>query len=317
MYFITLALLFLTHLALPFLFLFWLSFNKGKNRIYKISILLFVSSFLFVIKIIGAGWYWLGVWWPFLFIALLIPAYFFGLKNFRSLPWFPPKKFSTWLGISMLFIVASFLVSIIPANKYKEKPIKLQFPLNSGNYYITHGGDSPVINPHYYVPAQKHALDIVKLNSLGFRAKGLLPTSLNAYNIFGDKVFSPCSGEVLSVENQIEDNKIFNTNKNKPIGNHVILYCKEHTIVLAHLKKNSVPVSIGDFTQKGDLIGQVGNSGNSSEPHLHIHAIKGKIKSQELWILKGNPIPLIFNNKFLVRTNQWKSSKDSRLKAED
>ena len=44
---------------------------------------------------------------------------------------------------------------------------------------------------------------------------------------------------------------------------------------LAHLKKGSVTVKPGDKVERGEIIGQIGNSGNSSEPHLHFQVSGG------------------------------------------
>ena len=43
-------------------------------------------------------------------------------------------------------------------------------------------------------------------------------------------------------------------------------------VILAHLKQGSVAVTAGMKVNTGDVLGQVGNSGNTSQPHLHIHA---------------------------------------------
>jgi murein DD-endopeptidase MepM/ murein hydrolase activator NlpD len=43
-------------------------------------------------------------------------------------------------------------------------------------------------------------------------------------------------------------------------------------VLLAHLQHGSVAVATGDPVTVGDPIGRVGNSGNTTEPHLHIHA---------------------------------------------
>ena len=56
-------------------------------------------------------------------------------------------------------------------------------------------------------------------------------------------------------------------------GNHVVLQTGEAEFVyLCHMQTGSVRVKPGDQLSGGDLIGLTGNSGNSSEPHLHIHA---------------------------------------------
>ncbi|MGB3306700.1 MAG: M23 family metallopeptidase [Thermomicrobiales bacterium] len=57
-----------------------------------------------------------------------------------------------------------------------------------------------------------------------------------------------------------------------PAGNHVVLQTADGEFVfLAHMQKGSVRVSEGDTVRSGDLLGLVGNSGNTSKPHLHIH----------------------------------------------
>lgn len=56
-------------------------------------------------------------------------------------------------------------------------------------------------------------------------------------------------------------------------GDHVIIDAGDCRVLLVHLMPGSISVSIGDDVVVGDRIGEVGTSGNSSQPHLHIHAI--------------------------------------------
>ena len=57
-----------------------------------------------------------------------------------------------------------------------------------------------------------------------------------------------------------------------PVGNHVVIeVAPEQYLLMAHLRPGSVAVKEGDVVQAGDAIGLTGNSGNSTEPHLHIH----------------------------------------------
>ena len=56
--------------------------------------------------------------------------------------------------------------------------------------------------------------------------------------------------------------------------------------------QGSVAVDGGSVINQGVPIGEVGNSGNTSEPHLHIHAIQN-----------GSGIPITFNGRFLVRNS--------------
>ena len=57
-----------------------------------------------------------------------------------------------------------------------------------------------------------------------------------------------------------------------PLGNHGVIELATKTyLIIAHLKPNSVTVVAGQEVEEGQVIGQCGNSGNTSEPHIHIH----------------------------------------------
>lgn len=59
---------------------------------------------------------------------------------------------------------------------------------------------------------------------------------------------------------------------NQPLGNHVILdHENGEYSFLAHFKKATVAVKPGQSVKTGDRLGLCGNSGNSTEPHLHYH----------------------------------------------
>lgn len=114
-----------------------------------------------------------------------------------------------------------------------------------------------------------HAWDFVVLGSDGkqFKNDGLV---VSDYHCFGKNVIAPADGEVVEVEDGIDDNPIGEINIGKNWGNTVIikhaagLYSK-----LSHLKKGSIAVKVGDKVRFGAKIGEVGNSGRSAYPHLH------------------------------------------------
>jgi murein DD-endopeptidase MepM/ murein hydrolase activator NlpD len=59
-------------------------------------------------------------------------------------------------------------------------------------------------------------------------------------------------------------------------GNHVVLDIGGgHYAFYAHLKPGSLKVKLGDKVKRGQVIGLVGNTGNSTEPHLHFHVADG------------------------------------------
>mgnify|MGYP000417146968 CR=1 FL=1 len=77
------------------------------------------------------------------------------------------------------------------------------------------------------------------------------------------------------------------------------LYAVQFAVpLLGHLQPGSVRVHAGADVAVGEWIGSVGNSGNTGEPHLHIHAQgRGTIEAP----LGGDPRPIQFNGRFPVR----------------
>src|SRR5690606_13411712 len=114
---------------------------------------------------------------------------------------------------------------------------------------------------------------ITAVGPLGFRAKGLAPEELDRYAIYGASVVSPCAGEVVAMRDGLPDLVPPQTDPQNAAGNHVILACGDFHVELAHLAPGSIAVTEGARIATGDLIGSVGNTGNTTEPHLHIHAV--------------------------------------------
>ena len=70
----------------------------------------------------------------------------------------------------------------------------------------------------------------------------------------------------------VRDNKPGSMNPYSAVGNAVFIeHNKRETSVLAHLKFGTIKVKVGDEVRAKQFIGFCGNSGNSSEPHLHYH----------------------------------------------
>jgi murein DD-endopeptidase MepM/ murein hydrolase activator NlpD len=134
------------------------------------------------------------------------------------------------------------------------------------------GGDTKELNPqHHDVPNQKFAFDLVIVDEAGKTHKGDGKTNED-YFAFGREVISPADGNVTDVINGVRDNVPGSMNQYSAVGNAVIIRHREDEFsVLAHLKLDSIKVKVGDKVTRGQLIGLCGNSGNSSEPHLHYH----------------------------------------------
>ncbi len=85
-----------------------------------------------------------------------------------------------------------------------------------------------------------------------------------------------------------------------PAGNHVLLRCDRIDILLGHFRQGSVRVMTGDSVTVGQQIGEVGNSVETGEPHLHIHA---QLPGSPEQPFSGAPVPIRFQGRFLVRND--------------
>jgi len=124
-----------------------------------------------------------------------------------------------------------------------------------------------------------------------------MPRKPEAYRVFGAAIHAPCSGVVLATTDGIPDQPAGILNREQMAGNHVILWCESYEVMLGHMRRGSVRVAPGRTARAGDIIGEVGNTGNSDEPHLHISAQRGGTKGK----MDGNPIHLTFAGRTLYR----------------
>ena len=156
----------------------------------------------------------------------------------------------------------------IPApDKHKTK---LSLPFK-GKWLVFWGGDTKELNLHHDAPNQRFAFDFLGVDEKGNTRKG--DAQINEdYSAFGREVLAPADGVVTDVINGVRDNIPGSMNPYSALGNAVFIQHREHEVsVLAHLKLGSIKVKVGDTVKKGQIIGLCGNSGNSSEPHLHYH----------------------------------------------
>ena len=134
------------------------------------------------------------------------------------------------------------------------------------------GGNSALINHHYYAGSQKYALDII--DPVDGQLSSNAVTDLNKYKTFGKSLYSPSEGVVVAVENTLPDQKIGESDFHHPAGNYIVISTNASVyILLAHLQHDSVLVAEGDKITVGQELAKIGNSGNTTQPHLHIQAM--------------------------------------------
>ena len=147
---------------------------------------------------------------------------------------------------------------------------KLILPFE-GEWWVFWGGDTKEENYHVESNAQKGAFDFLIKDQEGksFRNEG---KTNEDYYAFGKRIISPSDGEVVLVVDGVKDNIPGKLNPIYVPGNTVIIKTDNNEFLFfAHFIKNSIVVSEGQIVKQGELLGLCGNSGNSSEPHLHFH----------------------------------------------
>ena len=147
-------------------------------------------------------------------------------------------------------------------------PLALPF---KGRWLVFWGGDTAEQNYHVNHPDQRRAFDLLGVDAQGKTHVGD-GTRNEDYACFGRELFAPADGVVLEAVDGVRDNVPGQMNPLSAIGNGVTLELgPQEYAVLAHMQQGSVRVKAGDKVRRGQVLGLCGNSGNSSEPHLHFH----------------------------------------------
>lgn len=140
-----------------------------------------------------------------------------------------------------------------------------------GVWTVFWGGDTKETNYHVGHPAQKNAFDFVITNEKGssYRTDG---KTNEDYYAFGKEIIAPCDGKVVLAVDGIKDNVPGVMNPAFVPGNAVMIQtANQEYLLFGHFKQHSVAVEEGQTVKQGQLLGLCGNSGNSSEAHLHFH----------------------------------------------
>ncbi|MGE1010340.1 peptidoglycan DD-metalloendopeptidase family protein [Bacillus cereus] len=173
-----------------------------------------------------------------------------------------------------------------PANVQSMSPkIVVRFPLNE-RALVGWGGDRLEANYHVIKPNERWAYDIL------IPPAEVKSSKLKDYGIYGARVMAPASGTVVSINNDEKDLVPGSDDFQSMAGNHIYLRLDETGtfLVLAHLKKGSIKVKEGQHVNEGEFLAQVGNSGSSSEPHLHIHHQRQDPSKISMFLAEGLPL---------------------------
>ena len=205
------------------------------------------------------------------------------------------SRFAVVIGFDSSRHIVKF--GVLPAEPTREAPsaylqyvthAPLRLPFD-GEWSVAWGGRSVAQNRHAVVADQRFAYDFeIERNGSTHKESG----KANAdYWCFGEPILAPADGKVIEATNDVEDNVPGVMNRDAVPGNYVVIdHGQNEFSFLAHLQKGSVRVKVGDTIAKGAAIGACGNSGNTSQPHLHYH-----LQNSPLFA-KGEGLPAQFRD---------------------
>jgi murein DD-endopeptidase MepM/ murein hydrolase activator NlpD len=199
------------------------------------------------------------------------------------------------------FVAAEHELRIVeyrPSNEY-------YFPV-TGRWYV--GSSSSVRSHHRYLPEHEFALDLIQIGAGGssFSGDG---TKHSDYYAFGQPVHAIGNGTVVTVHDDVEETRLrrkgesaddYRTAVMDPLSEKGYLASGGNLIVIkhpggeyssyAHLRHGSIRIKQGDTVSRGQVIAQVGLSGDGYQPHLHFQITD----SPDMSYARG--IPMIFAN---------------------
>jgi hypothetical protein len=200
----------------------------------------------------------------------------------------------------------------VPVTDYRCRG-KYTFPFRQ-RHQLFHTDNPVSVTGHRTCRAEEFAVDMVAARqrhdgNLVTRIEGAT-NSVRDYLIYGADVHAIGDGVVTRVSNLFPDALLdtidegYSVRKAQAVsemsvkigrwasdGNYVVIdhengeyshYC--------HLKENSIAVQAGERVQQGQVIGCVGNTGNSSVPHLHLHLMDAPFEAQ------ANGLPILFQD---------------------
>ncbi len=196
-------------------------------------------------------------------------------------------------------------VRLAPLRVSDQSPIVVAPPLRGewiAGDSVNNGPDAAhrravlVDNGHAWI-AQRFAIDWVQYQMVdGVRTTWKGPEDKNdSYFCYGKPIYNVAAGKVVDMSDGMPENVPHSGKYAIPIdfnnaaGNHVVVQIAPDRYVLyAHMQPGTVRVKVGDRVRTGEIIGLVGNTGSSTEPHLHMH-----IDDQPSF-LAGNGVPYEF-----------------------
>ncbi len=194
-----------------------------------------------------------------------------------------PARFSHRIAMKIGDYPEGISLDGVPVSTDRKPVPVVMSPLAGDDWVAANGPSNASQHRRAFIPldgrayiSQRFAIDWVELNPDGKTFQGDSADNKN-YRACGAEIHAVADGVVTHTKDGIPQN-IPNQPPVVPItldtvgGNHVIVEIGNREFAFyAHMQPGSVRVRVGDKVRRGQVLGLLGNSGNSSEPHLHFH----------------------------------------------
>jgi hypothetical protein len=169
------------------------------------------------------------------------------------------------------------------------KPLVLAAPLRGSNWFAGNGPANDSIHRRAMLPvgggahiAQRFAIDWLQRGQDQKSFTGN-PKENASYHAYGQEAYAVAGAVVAETKDDIPENEPGLTSRAVPMtletigGNYIVLDLGGGRFAFyAHLQPGSLRVKTGESVKRGQVLGLIGNSGNSTEPHLHFHVAQGQ-----------------------------------------
>lgn len=210
-----------------------------------------------------------------------------------------------YTGVALLIVGQTMRVTLIRTQRppLGREPVLLRVPVTGR--WLALNGPATKVPSHTHSHAQTYAIDLKYVPAEDGDEEGAVPSappfrwfwplarSPRRYPTYGRPLLAPADGVVVATAQRQRDHlsrmslpaflflylEGFVRGLGRPshlMGNHIVLDLGNGVYAaFAHLRRGSLDVAVGDRVSAGQRIAECGNSGNSSEPHLHFQLMDG------------------------------------------
>jgi len=245
----------------------------------------------------------LGKWWVLLFVIGMV-ANIIGISYLSWLQDSAPLVFVMKMSIIVFIQVCTWQMIglIVPHFRYRFRLPSKENYVQKGDYIlpftgkwtVANGGVTKKLSHSWFLPSQRYAYDFIIADDEGKSSSGD-KRSLHSYYCYDKDIVAPGDGKVVGMHNWHKDSFVDGKNAYcdsiNLAGNYIVIKHNDTEYsAITHLVPGSIKVKKGDIVKQGEVIAKCGNSGNSSEPHIHFQLQSGK----SFFLSAG--LPIAFTN---------------------